>query len=233
MANLKPVPNDDTHRVNERATTTSFRIPIPLFNKVKAEADRLNVSLSHVYMRALTNYFGMFESESWETTGDQDVYDPSRFYTRSQDNHGHSGTLHVPVPKPLLAEMTALANSGTVPAYRSANDIARDAIYHRVKQVAVMVDNGELEVSVNMAMLLSDEVRLIDDEKEAEALIEALRTNAQSMFQRDGNTTRLKRYLAQRREVADSVPEPYRKDYLSAIEDYEKRIEKKKPRRKK
>ena len=112
----------------------------------------------------------------------------------------------------------------------------RDALYHRVKQIAKMVDNGELEVSVDMAMMMSDEIQMMDEANEAELLIDAIRTNAAAMYQRDGNsTTRLKRYLAQKRELADSIPAPYRKEYLSAIEDYEKRIapKKKATRRKK
>ncbi len=241
-ANLKPVPDskkrttDTMTSVNERATTTSFRIPIYLYNKVRDEAERLDLSLSRVYMRALTEYFEMFKSESWDTVDDPDVYDPSRFYTHSQDKHGHSVTVHVPIPKPLAAELANLANSGIVPAYRSSGDVIRDAIYHRTKIIARMVDNGELDVAVNMAMLMSDEIRLLDEAEQAEQLIDALRTNAQAIYARDGSTTRLKRYLAERRESADSIPAPYRKDYLSAIEDYEKRIEGtvgKKSRRKK
>jgi len=242
MANLKPVPDPDTpdtspHHINERATTTSFRIPIPLYNKVKAEAERLDMSLSQIYMTALVEYFEMFKHESWETHSDLDVYDPSRFYTHSQDKHGHSVTVHIPIPKPLAAEISNLAKSGIVPAYRSQGDMVRDAIYHRTKQIAKMVDNGELDVAVNMAMLMSDEIRLIDEAEQAEQLIDALRTNAAAMYARDSTPARLKRYLAQRREMADSVPQPFRKDYLSAIADYERRIaraeKKKKPARKK
>jgi len=241
-ANLKPVPDSTSHKtdstssVSERATTTSFRIPIYLYNKVRDEAERLDMSLSRVYMRALTEYFEMFKFESWDTVDDPDVYDPSRFYTHSQDKHGHSVTVHVPIPKPLAAEIANLASSGIVPAYRSTGDMIRDAIYHRTKLIAKMVDNGELDMAVNMAMLMSDEIRMIDEAEQAEQLVDALRTNAQAIYARDGSTARLKRYLAQRREMADSIPEQFRKDYLSAIEDYEKRIEgseKKKTRRKK
>ena len=226
MANLESVPDTNTspHHVNERATTTSFRIPIPLYNRVKEEAERRDMSLSQIYMTALVEFFDLFKHESWETHSDLDVYDPARFYTHSQDKHGHSVTIHIPIPKPLAAEITNLAKSGVVPAYRSQGDMVRDAIYHRAKQISKMVDNGELDVAVNMAMMMSDEMRLLDEAIQAEQLIEALRTNAAAMYARDGTPARLKRYLAQRREMADSVPQPFRKDYLSAIADYEKRI---------
>jgi len=223
-SNLKAVPNQPLVP-NQRATTTSFRIPVYWYNKVKEEADRLNVTLSTIYLRALTQYFGTFSEEAWGTADESD-YDPMKFYTRSQDKQGHSITLHIPIPKPLAGELGHLASSGMVPAYRSIQDIARDAIYHRAKQVAQMLDNGELDVAVNMAMLLSDEILLQDQATQAEHLIDALRTNAQAEYARGGagSTARLRKYLATRLELADSVPDPYRADYLAVIEDFQKRI---------
>jgi len=228
--NLKAVP-DDTPGAS-RATTTSFRIPTYWYNMAREEARRLDVSLSSVYLRALTTYFGTFDNQSWDTIDDPDAYDPSRFYTHSEDRKGHSFHARANIPKPLAGELNSLVQSGMVPAYRSIGDIVRDALFHRTKQIARMIDNGELEQSVDMAMLLSEEMKLMDEAEHAQQLIEALRTNAQTMIARDGDRERLKRYLAQRRETADSIPEQYRADYITAIEDYEKRIAKvEKPRR--
>ncbi len=229
--NLKSVPDTSTSTPSQRALTTSFRIPIFWHNKVKEEAERLDISLSQVYLRALMDYFKTFEDTSW-STDDPEVYDPSRFYTHSQDGKGHSVTIHFPIPKPLAGEIASLVASGMVPAYRSVGDVIRDGAYHRIKQIATMVENGELDTTVNMAMLMSDEMRLVDEAQQAEQLIDAMRSNAQAMFARDGSTVRLKRFLAERREVADSIPMPYRDDYLSAIDDYEKRLEKRPKKRK-
>lgn len=234
MTKLEPVPDQESIAPSQRATTTSFRIPVFLFNKCNEEAERLGTSLSRIYLRALTQYFETFTVESWATADEQDAYDPTRFYTYSQDKKGHSVGIRINIPKPLAGELSNLAKSGTVPAYRSTEDVVRDALYHRVKQIARMVDNGELEVAVDMAMLMSDELQMMDEAEEAKELIDAVRSNAQAIYARDGgNMTRLKRYLAQRRELADSIPLPYRADYLSAIEDYEKRIEPKKSKRRK
>ena len=224
--NLQAVPDDDNGKPRPRAVTSSFRIPTYWFDKVQTEAQRLNISLSQVYLRALTEYFDTFDSESWSTIDDKDYYDPSRFYTHSEDRKGHSFHVRANIPKPLAGELSSLVQSGMVPAYRSIGDITRDAIYHRVKQVAQMIEASELEQAVDMAMLLSEELKIVDEAAHAEQLIDVLRSNAQSMFAKDKNTTRLKRYLAQRREVLDSIPEPYRDDYLAAIVDFEKRIAK-------
>ncbi len=233
MANLKPVPDETSPTPSQRATTTSFRIPSSLHNKCMEEAERLGTSLSRIYLRALTQYFETFSVESWATVDDSEAYDPTRFYTHASDAKGHSKQIRVNIPNPLAGELSNLTKSGSVPAYRSPEDVVRDALYHRTKQIARMIDNGELEVSVDMAMLMSDEIQLQSEAAEAEHLIDAIRTNAQAMYIRDGNTTRLKRYLAQRREMADSIPEQYRKDYLSAVSDYEKRIERDTKKRKK
>ncbi len=230
---LEAVPDDTSTSPGQRALTTSFRIPIVWHNRVKAEAERLDISLSQVYLRALMEYFNVFQDSSWSTDSPE-VYDPSRFYTHAQDKKGHSNTIHFPISKPLAGEIAALVASGMVPAYRSPGDVMRDAIYHRLKQVAKMTDNGELDTAVNMAMLMSDEMKLVDEAQTAEALIDAVRSNAQDIYSRGGagSTARLRRYLAERRDIADSIPMPYRTDFISAIEDYEKRIAPKKSRRK-
>ncbi len=232
MAKLKSVPDDNTPTPHQRATTTSFRIPVVLYNKIKEITDKTGESLTTFYLKALTQYFGTFDEDSWATVTDAESYDPFRFYTFSQDKHGHSGTLHVPFPKPLLAEMAALASSGVVPAYRGANDIVRDAVYHRVKQIAQMVDAGELEVSVDMAMLMSDEMKIQNDAQEAANLIAAMKENAQGIYAREG-TDGLRLYLAQREEDLDSIPAPFREEYQGVIETFKPKLEPKKRRRKK
>ena len=229
---LRIVTTDDTDTRSQRATTTSFRIPVYWYQRVKDEARRLDMSLSQVYLRALTTYFGTFENESWDTIDDPDAYDPSRFYTHSEDRRGHSFHVRANIPKPLGGELSSLVQSGMVPAYRSIGDIVRDAIFHRTKQISRMIDDGRLEQTVDMAMLLSEEMQLMDEAEHAQQLIEALRTNAQSMLTREGPTSqRLKRYLATRRDIVDTIPEQYRDDYLAAVEEYEKRIERTEPKR--
>jgi len=224
-SNIHAVP-DDGSKPTQRATTTSFRIPTFWFNKVQDEAKRRDESLSAIYLRALTQYFGTFDSESWATVDDADFYDRTRFYTHSEDKKGHSFHVRANIPKPLGGELGSLVQSGMIPAYRSIGDIVRDAVYHRVKEVSSMIDAGEVEQAVDMAMLHSEELRMLDEAQQAEQLIEAVRANASAMFGREGDRTRLKRYLAQRKEIADSIPEPYRNDYLAAIEDFDQRLAK-------
>ena len=116
---ISAVPDPDSTPPQSRATTTSFRIPIYWFNKVQEEAKQRDESLSAIYLRALTQYFGTFDNESWSTVDDPDFYDRSRFYTHSEDKKGHSFHVRANIPKPLGGELSALVQSGMVPAYRS------------------------------------------------------------------------------------------------------------------
>ena len=229
MAKLQSVPDEKHGKKGanrHRVTTTSFRIPIPMFDQVKDEATRRGISISQVYLTALVEFFDTFTEGSWETEDDPNIYDSARFYTKSSDQKGHSVTIHVPIPKPLAGEISNLTQSGAVPAYRSIGDVVRDSLAHRLHDVSKRIDNGELETTVSMTMLMSDELQIIDEAQQAEHLIDAIRSNAQAIWNKDDGTKRLRLYLASRKEMADSIPEQYRQDYLDAIEEYEKRIQK-------
>lgn len=223
---LEAVPDPDApqRRGKPQSTTTSFRIPTYWFDKVKEEAEKSNVSMSAIYTRALTAFFDQHISSSWETT-DEDFYDPNRFYTHSEDKKGHSFHLRAPIPKPFAGELHALIKSGAVPQYRSLGDIVRDALFHRVKAVSQMIDDGTLESSVDMMMLLAEEIQMQDEAETAEHLIDAMHVNAQGMWAR-GDHPRLKRYLAGRMESAENLVEPYRSDYIGVIKKFEKMLAK-------
>ncbi len=238
MTRLEAVPDPDStpqRRGKPSTTVTSFRISTHWFDKVKAEAEKNNTSASQIYHRALAEYFGQkISNESWEVD-EGDFYDPNEFYTASQDKKGHSFHMRVNLPKPLGGQLYGLIQSAVVPQYRSVEDIARDALYHRVKQIARAIDDGELEATVDMAMLHAQELQITETAQHAEELIDAMQTNAAMMWQRN-DAKSLKKFLAERRSVSDSLVEPYRTDYLAVIKNYEGRLakeEKRKSKRKK
>jgi len=234
MARLEAVPDDSDSTPQRRGkpttTVTSFRISTYWYDKVKAEAEKNNSSMSQIYHRALAEYFGQkISNESWEVD-EGDFYDPNEFYTASQDKKGHSFHMRVNLPKPLGGLLYGLIQSAVVPQYRSVEDIARDAVYHRVKQIARAIDDGELEATVDMAMLHAQELQITETAQHAEELIDAMQTNAAMMWQRD-DMKALKKYLAERRQVADSLVEPFKRDYLAVLKTYEDRIVKEEKRK--
>ncbi len=233
MTRLEAVPDPDStpqRRGKPSTTVTSFRISTHWFDKVKAEAERNNTSASQIYHRALAEYFGQkISNESWEVD-EGDFYDPNEFYTASQDKKGHSFHARVNLPKPLGGAMGALIQSQAIPQYRTVEDLMRDATYHRVKQIARALDDGELEAQVDMAMLHAQELQITETAQHADELIDSMQTNAAMYWQR-GDMRALKKYLAERRQVADSLVEPYRTDYLAVIKTYEGRLVKEEKRK--
>jgi len=227
MASLQPIEGGKSRTRRNTTTgkaTTSFIIPVRLLDDVDAEARRLNTSRSAIYITALTEHFRTFDMAAWQSI-DEDEYDPTKFYTRSSDKQGHSTHLRVNIPKPLAGEMGELIASAAVPQYRRPEDVVRDAIMHRVKQISRMVDDGKLEQAVDMAMLLAEEEQLVAEAVHAEELIAAMKVNAQRLLSRD-SIEQLRKYLAQRRDRIDTIPELYQPEYLEVIADFEQRLPK-------
>lgn len=225
----KRASNRKLRSVSESAgkTTTSFQIPDHWLERCGKEASELGISKTEVYLRAIAAYFNTRDNvSSWETVNpEDDFYDPKRFYTFGEDRKGHSFHVRVNVPKPMAGEVSALVASGRIPEYRSAAHFYRDAIYHRAKQVAGMIENDDLESVADLAILASDEIRIQDEISQVEQLIAAVRTNAQALLNR-GDYARLKVYLVSREDISERIPEMFRGEYLEIIEEYYKRIPK-------
>ena len=203
---------------------TTFVITEYWDEQVKREASREGTTRSQIYLRAIDEYFqarrgGMATLEE----ADDSYYDPQHFYTSSQDKKGHSAQFRINIPKPLAGEIASLIQSGRVPAYRSTEDVARDGLYHRVKQVAQWIDNDDLEAAVDIAMLNAQEVAIMEREQQAEELLDNMRSNISRMLAR-GEEEQLLAYLVAREAYIDSLPSPYREDLIELVEDSRKRI---------
>lgn len=211
---------------------TSFVITDYWDDKVKHEAARQSTTRSQIYARAIAEYFDNHYGGGLDTldAADDDLYDPQKFYTASQDKKGHSFHLRVNIPKPLAGEALSFVQSGRVPAYRSVEDIARDAFVHRIKQVSMWADDGELEMAVDLAMLNIEELAIMDREQQAEELLDNIRANVQRMRSR-GEDEAMRRYLSEREGLADTIPSPWREDLLEIVRDERKRLGRREKRR--
>lgn len=99
-------------------------------------------------------------TSGWGTqsgSGKDHEYDRGRFYTQSTNKHNHSATIRIfgrreatdaglpetiHVPLEFAAEINELVADPRNP-YRSVQDLARDAIYHRLHDLAEMSGNHE------------------------------------------------------------------------------------------
>ncbi len=211
-----------------RAIRTSFVINPYWHDWVEEISERMGISKSQIYLTALSEYRDRMEGkavDAWDTADDDPGYDPHHFYTHSQDKKGHSFHARVNLPKPLAGAIGALVQSGRIPQYRTTEDVIRDATYHRVKQIAHAIDDGELEEAVDMAMLLADELQMIAKEDEAESLLAAMRSNIERMWAR-GERAALRRYLAEREALVDSIPAPWSDELDGLIKAYRKKLQK-------
>lgn len=212
---LRPVDGEATSSRTKKVRT-SFILPQRWKDFLDEEAARQHTSMAAVILRAISDYANRNSgATSWETV-DDNLYDPLAFYTASQDRHGHSFHLRVNIPKPLAGEMGSLVQSGEIPQYRTLEDIARDAIVHRVKKIAQMLEDGDLERAVDLFALRAQEQRLLDMEEEAEEVMDLIRQNVIRLRAR--HPAGLKAYLAEREEYAEHFPEPHRSELLALIE---------------
>jgi hypothetical protein len=62
----------------------------------------------------------------------EDGYNVGQFYTDSSDHRGHNVSTKVTLPPEVSGQISEVVQSGQVPQYRTANDLIRDAIVHRL-----------------------------------------------------------------------------------------------------
>lgn len=203
--------------------TTSFTATPAMKARLERAATIEGTSQTEIILRALNTYFERLDRRAWGTVDSEDHYDPTRFYTYGSDKHGHSSEIRVHLPKSLMGELSRLVESQQIPEYQRPVHILRDGLYHRVKQLSRMLDDGELDRAVNMAILLSEEEAMKAETAEARSLIDAVRSNCQDLYDQ-GDIERLREYLSDRAGKADAVPQRFRPEYEGVLKDYRNRI---------
>ena len=217
----EPTPNLHSIQGAGRPASTkrmSFIIPTAWNDFVTETANRQRSTRTQVILEALDALKREKSPSSlFDTEDTDDFYDPMKFYTASQDTHGHSVQLRVTFPKPVVGEMAAMVERRAVPAYLNKEQIIRDAVYHRLKQLARALDDGELEAVVNVAMIHAEEIMMAEMDEQAADVVVAVQANAQRL-QTQKQWDALATYLAEREELAESLPEPHRGELVRVIE---------------
>lgn len=200
--------------------TTSFQLPESLYQAVVEVAEGQQIPRTQLYLRAIDEYLRRHtrEGSSWDFADEDDDYDPLMFYTASQDGKGHSTTMRTNVPKPIAAEVYALVEARSLPAYRSAADFQRDAIVHRLKVLAKLMEDDELEAVVDLEMAIATEVALHEKEQQARDLIEAVRKSIEMMKGQE-QWRKLRAYAADRKDsLAEALTDPHRGELVKMLD---------------
>ncbi len=209
--------------------TTSFQTSPNMRRRLEEVASREGVSMVLVIVRALTEHFDKVDRRAWGVLDPDEHYDPHRRYTFGSDQKGHSSEIRVQIPKPLRGEIQSLIESGLIPEYHTAQHVARDALYHKVKQLSIELENGTLEAAVDLAILISEEEQIRAQELEAKSYLSLVRDNLHTYLTQaheTGDYTRVREYISERSARADQVPEAYRAEFETTLKEYRKLVRK-------
>jgi hypothetical protein len=99
----------------------------------------------------------------------------------------------------------------------------RDGFYHRLNELASMVDAGELLDTLSLAMLRDEEQQLIDQAEHAEGLLEDVKENIKRLRDR-GAWNELATYLDKRSGLSSLVPESHREELEAIMREAERFI---------
>lgn len=207
----------------------SISISPEAWASIEEEASRRGVSKSHIISEAIGDRLRTkIERDEWDTVNPSRSYDPKNFYTASENKKGFSNTVKFAIPKGILGQIQRIINSGFVPEYRSSSDFMRDAVMHRLKQVAAWIDDGELEAQVELTMMIFREEQIAQQKADVEILMARVRQNFEDAMER-GDYNWVRDHLIERAEEADSIPEQHRSKFLNVLAEYSDKVERMAP----
>lgn len=153
-------------------------------------------------------------ADGWLTDGG---YSPNQFYTASSDKTGDRITYRVNVPGDVGAELIRLVQSGKVPYYRTVQDVWRDALYHRLRWVADLVGDPELQEAVAIMRrqaLIDRRLRQLEQQKHYVDSLELLLRTLRST----GDQAQMLEVLEEQDPAA--LPEAFRERAVEVIRNY-------------
>jgi len=155
---------------------------------------------------------------------DDTTYNLEDFYTKSVDARGHKEVTRVAFPPNVLSTLSTIVQSGKIPAYRTVQDIIRDAVLHRIwwlEKYALKENYGIVDYkSLKMVKLQ----QFIENSLKEGQRMEAIITNAEKTLEyhkglRDKGE--MIRVLNELRDQIENVREPFKERLKNIIERFE------------
>jgi hypothetical protein len=147
-------------------------------------------------------------AEAWGADEPHD-YALTEFYCRSTDGRGHGGgKVQVQFPPLVLGELNALVASGMIPEYRTAQDVVRDAVYHRLRYLADAIGNNELVGRLNLEMRLAQITQFREQHDTSTKIVTETR-QALETLRAAGDWLMVDKVLAWNEDLIELIPEPY------------------------
>jgi hypothetical protein len=143
----------------------------------------------------------------WLATPEHD-YSPARFYTRSTNQFDHSQTVQTGFPREVMALVSKIVHAGVVPEYRSNQDFIRDAVVHRLHQIATFLDDPAMDYTLTI-----ERVQCILDQRAADiAALDRMAESIEDLAGRaltDQNWANLREVIRQAETLADQIAGPW------------------------
>lgn len=159
---------------------------------------------------------GTVTSLSWDMQDPEGAYDPNKRYTQSTDKKGHSAWLKLRVPTQIGAEIARIVQSGKIPEYGSAQDLARDAVVHHLHAINQYLEDEQLDRVLTLTMLYDDATRRENDRKMFNDYIEVLKDNFRYLIERKQYRT-VRAQVAELQESIDAIPPEAQDEFLEFL----------------
>lgn len=147
--------------------------------------------------------------------GSVDAPPRDEVFTGSTDGHGHSATVRVSVPPHTLGFIEEFIASRSDPRYRSVGDFVRDAITHRLWELAMgQVGPTERSRDLHKKQMIEETMRKHIEWVEAG---DASVRNAREMLERMKGTPQWEKVVGEVEGYALGLQEPWRGEILALI----------------
>jgi hypothetical protein len=160
---------------------------------------------------------------SFDLVGSE-AYSVDKFYTRSTNKHDHSSEkIQTPYPPNVHAMIMELVNDAGFPDYRSPQDVARDAVVHRIWHHANKSnDEKTLRLCVE-EMLICEQAKIAQRVETLERMVaEARQTFEKCHMARDDVS--LRELLDLHEERVEELQQPYKGQVAAMIEQYRRYV---------
>ena len=146
-------------------------------------------------------------------------YSRDKFYTASVSNNGQHASLRVNVPIQIKAQLDTLVASRSISAYKTFQCFVRDAIVHRLHDIADMAADGKLQHFLGVWGTLTEmEQRILDIEMMQMTVQKTMDLLARA--HRYGDTAMIQEVVESATAEFMVVREPYRSKALDEIARY-------------
>lgn len=156
-------------------------------------------------------------------TVDDGTYSIDNFYTKSKDMQGHSTVYHVRLPDYVAGEIGSMIESRKIPDYRTAADLIRDAIVHRLHYLSGRLSSTTLDTIVNRITMESKTAQYQEELDAFRELVNEIRDTCQKAFV-EGDHDHLYEYIDQQAQLTESLREPFRSRIISVLNEYAQRL---------